>query len=110
MLARACVNAGKSVGRDGYISAQCAVPLINSTRFPLCDAGVVMPSACQGSTLPCTKIVFDVFSLHDKTLVSEMYNAGMIPTPHILRRYSVHKAFSKIKVIGGRNARCNAVA
>lgn len=59
---RADVKPGTSFGDGGYKSAQCAVPSIKKTSL-LGMGGVngwMMPSACQGSTFPLEKKVFEV--------------------------------------------------
>ena len=61
-LLRAAVKPGTSLGLGGYKSAQCAVPSMYTTSLLGMDRvnGVIMPSACQGSTFPLEKKVFDV--------------------------------------------------
>lgn len=61
-LLRAAVKPGTSLGLGGYKSAQCAVPSMYTTSLFGIDRvnGVMMPSACQGSTFPLEKKVFDV--------------------------------------------------
>ena len=53
---RAATSAGGSLGRLGYMFLQCAVPSMNTEG---CSGWLLFhrESACQGSTLPLTKIM-----------------------------------------------------